>query len=90
MISVDHDRWDERPVAFVVLEDGERENELREELRGHVTAEYPKWWSPDAIRFIDEGSKGARGTFSKKRLTEENVDEGVREAVAENAPGSRY
>ncbi|MFB6084663.1 MAG: long-chain-fatty-acid--CoA ligase [Halorientalis sp.] len=88
VVPVDHPEWDERPVAFVVVEDGVAESPaLAEELRAYVAEEYPDWWAPDVIEFIDEIPKGSTGKFSKLDLTEDYVDEGIRERVREAAPG---
>ncbi|MDY7103421.1 MAG: long-chain fatty acid--CoA ligase [Actinomycetota bacterium] len=66
VIGVDHPRWQERPLACVVVRAGSsvRADELREFLAGRVA----KWWLPDDIVFIDEVPKTATGKFSKKDL----------------------
>ncbi|GGL66793.1 long-chain-fatty-acid--CoA ligase [Halocalculus aciditolerans] len=89
VIPVDHPQWDERPVAFVVVDGDFDEDELREELKAYVAEEYPKWWAPDAIRFIDEVPKGSTGKFSKKTLVDEFIDDELKREVSESAPGSR-
>ena len=87
VVPVDHERWDERPAAFVVLrEDVADPDAVRAELRRLVAEEYPRWWAPDAIRFIDEIPKGSTGKFSKSTLRDEYVDADVEAAVADNAP----
>jgi len=66
VVPVEHETWDERPVAFVVVADGvEAGDDLSETLREHVGAEYPSWWIPDVIEFIEEILKGSTGKFSK-------------------------
>ncbi len=88
VVPVDHPTWDERPAAFVVPEDDDAdEDALRASLREHVTEEYPDWWSPDAVRFIDEIPKGSTGKFSKVTLVEEYVDDSLRKRVRKQAPG---
>lgn len=87
VIPVPHERWDERPAAFVVTRDDVTdEAQLFEEIRDLVAAEYPSWWVPDAIRLIDEIPKGATGKFSKQTLRDDYVDEDLTSAVAANAP----
>jgi fatty-acyl-CoA synthase len=90
VLPVDHPTWDERPVAFVVVEDGvDADENLRADLRDHVAAEYPSWWLPDVIEYIPEVPKGATGKFSKLDLEDQYVDDDLRERVRENAPGER-
>jgi fatty-acyl-CoA synthase len=90
VVPVEHETWDERPVAFVVVADGvEAGDDLSETLREHVGAEYPSWWIPDVIEFIEEIPKGSTGKFSKNDLERQYVDDEVRARVREKAPGER-
>ncbi|EMA52123.1 long-chain fatty acid--CoA ligase [Halococcus thailandensis] len=81
VVGVPHERWQERPVAFVVASE-ERES-LKDELLDLVGEDYPKWWVPDDVLFIDEVPKTATGKFSKKDLREEYSDESL---IAGKAP----
>ncbi|HSY15157.1 MAG TPA: long-chain fatty acid--CoA ligase [Jatrophihabitantaceae bacterium] len=59
------ERWGERPVAFVVLEDDAGSAEgLEEFLRERVA----KWWIPDDFVVIDSIPRTSTGKFDKKRL----------------------
>jgi len=89
VIPVENQTWDERPAAFVVVDGVDDLDALRDELREHVGAEYPAWWIPDAIEFIEEIPKGATGKFSKTDLEQEYVNDELRERVREHAPGER-
>jgi fatty-acyl-CoA synthase len=66
VIGVRHEKWQERPLACVVVKDGESvtKEELLEFLEGRIV----KWWMPDDIVFIDEVPKTSVGKFSKKDL----------------------
>jgi fatty-acyl-CoA synthase len=66
VVGIPHPKWDERPLACVVLNEGEdaSEDEILEFLRPKVA----KWWLPDAVEFIDEVPKTSVGKFSKKDL----------------------
>ena len=77
VIGVPHERWQERPVAFVVPAAGVEAASLQEELQSMLAAEYPKWWLPDDIIQIDEVPKTATGKFDKKVLREEYADESL-------------
>src|SRR5699024_9551883 len=79
--GVPHEKWQERPVAFVVA-DGTDEDDLAEELRAMIAEEYPKWWVPDEVVYIEEVPKTATGKFSKKDLREEYSDESLVEGRA--------
>ncbi len=78
VVPVPHERWDERPAAFVVTRDAvSDEAALRQEIKDLVAESYPSWWVPDAIRLVDGIPKGATGKFSKQTLRDEYVDESV-------------
>jgi fatty-acyl-CoA synthase len=74
VIGVPHEKWQERPVAFVVPAAGADEDAVSEEVMGMLADEYPKWWLPDDIVFIEEVPKTATGKFSKKDLREQYSD----------------
>ena len=74
VVGVPHEKWQERPVAFVVAAEGADEETIREEVMELLRDEYPKWWLPDAIEFIDAVPKTATGKFSKKDIREEYTD----------------
>ncbi|MGY1619174.1 long-chain fatty acid--CoA ligase [Geodermatophilus sp. SYSU D00691] len=66
VVGIPHPKWDERPLACVVVKEGEElsEDEVLEFLKPKVA----KWWLPDAVEFIDEVPKTSVGKFSKKDL----------------------
>ena len=66
VIAVPHPRWQERPLATVVLKPGE--SATKEELLEFLTPRVAKWWLPDDVVFIDEVPKTSVGKFSKKDL----------------------
>ena len=72
VIAVSSAKWMERPVACVVVNDGEvlTEDELLDYLRPRMA----QWWLPDRIEFIDEVPKTSTGKFSKKTLRERFAD----------------
>mgnify|MGYP000094322634 FL=1 len=86
VIGVPHEKWGERPVAFVVPVEGADREALVEEVAALVREDYPDWWVPDAVEFIDAVPKTATGKFSKKDLREEFADESLIEG---DAPESR-
>jgi fatty-acyl-CoA synthase len=66
VIGVPHPRWQERPLATVVLKEGG--SATKEELIEFLTPRVAKWWLPDDVVFIDEVPKTSVGKFSKKDL----------------------
>ena len=78
VVGVPHERWQERPVAFVVPGAAAAdEAALRDEITDMLAEDYPKWWLPDDIEYIDEIPKTATGKFSKKDIREEYADESL-------------
>lgn len=66
VIGVPDERWDERPLACVVLKTGTETtaNDLCSFLEPRVA----KWWVPERWTFIPEIPKTSVGKFDKKRL----------------------
>ena len=66
VVGVAHEKWQERPIACVVLGQGETatEDEIIDFLRPLVA----KWWLPDKVLFVDEVPKTSVGKFDKKVL----------------------
>jgi fatty-acyl-CoA synthase len=66
VIAVPHPKWSERPLACVVVKQGEQlgKDEVLDFLRERLT----KWQVPDDVVFIDEVPKTSVGKFSKKTL----------------------
>ncbi|PSP51069.1 fatty-acid--CoA ligase [Halobacteriales archaeon QH_3_68_24] len=75
VIGVPHEKWGERPVAFVVPAEGADREALPGEIEALLREDYPDWWLPDTVEFIDAVPKTATGKFSKKDLREEFADE---------------
>ncbi len=72
VVGVPHPKWDERPLACVVVKEGETltSDEVIEFLRPRLA----KWQLPDAVEFITEVPKTSVGKFSKKTLRERFAD----------------
>ncbi|MEZ5235937.1 MAG: long-chain fatty acid--CoA ligase [Acidimicrobiales bacterium] len=72
VIGINHPRWQERPLACVVLKPGE--TATREEILAFLEGRIAKWWLPDDVVFIEEVPKTSTGKFSKKDLRTRFVD----------------
>lgn len=68
VIAVPDPKWDERPLAVVVLAEGA--TVTPEELRDHLAPRFAKWWLPDRFEFVEEIPKTAVGKFRKTALRE--------------------
>jgi acyl-CoA synthetase (AMP-forming)/AMP-acid ligase II len=66
VIARPDERWSERPLACVVLEDGAALD--CDELRRHLLEHVAKWWVPEDFVAIDEVPKTSVGKFDKKVL----------------------
>jgi fatty-acyl-CoA synthase len=71
VIAVPDERWGERPMAVVVLADGEDVGP--EELRDHLSKDFAKWQLPERFEFIDALPRTATGKFKKTDLRERFV-----------------
>ncbi len=72
VIAVPHPRWMERPLACVVVKDGEDLG--KEELLDYLRERLTKVQVPDDVVFIDEVPKTSVGKFSKKTLRDKYGD----------------
>ena len=67
-----HPRWDERPLAAVVLKPGM--TATAEELREYLAPKFAKFWLPDAFVFIDAIPRPSTGKMLKAQLREQFRD----------------
>jgi fatty-acyl-CoA synthase len=66
VIGVPHPKWQERPVACVVVRPGE--TVTAEEIIEFLRPQVAKWWLPEEVVFVDEVPKTSVGKFDKKVL----------------------
>jgi len=71
VIGVPDERWDERPMACVVLKPGA--TATPEELKSWLAERTAKWWVPERWSFIAEVPKTSVGKFDKKVLRARNA-----------------
>jgi fatty-acyl-CoA synthase len=84
VIGVPHPRWQERPLAAVVLKPDAAAT--KEELLDYLRPRVAKWWLPDDVVFIDEVPKTSVGKFSKKTLRDRFADYKLPTVDAADAP----
>jgi fatty-acyl-CoA synthase len=71
VVGVAHPKWEERPLALVVLRDEFREKVSGEEIREHLARKFAKWQLPDEVIFVDAIPKTSVGKIDKKIIREE-------------------
>ena len=72
VIGVPHPKWQERPVAAVVLKEGAQAT--AEELRTFLAQSFAKWQLPDAFVFLETIPRTSVGKFKKIALREQFAD----------------
>ena len=75
VVAVPDERWDERPLACIVLKDGEAVTPG--ELRDYLADRVAKFWLPERWTFIDEVPRTSVGKFDKKVLRARYADGGL-------------
>jgi fatty-acyl-CoA synthase len=66
VIGVPDERWQERPLAAVVLREGATTTPA--ELREHLSGRFARWQLPEHWAFIPEVPKTSVGKFSKRTI----------------------
>jgi fatty-acyl-CoA synthase len=74
VVGIPHPKWDERPVAFVVLKEDAKGKVDKQELLDFLQGQFVKWWIPDDLVFLDEIPKTSVGKFLKRALREQYKD----------------
>jgi fatty-acyl-CoA synthase len=73
VIAMPDEKWQERPLAVVVLKDGA--TATADELSAFLAPQFAKWWLPDRIEFVAEIPKTAVGKFKKTALREQFAEQ---------------
>ncbi|MBP2258863.1 long-chain fatty acid--CoA ligase [Virgibacillus alimentarius] len=74
VVSVPHPKWQERPVACVVLKDGYQNVVSKNDIIKYLEPQFAKWWLPDEVLFMEEIPKTSVGKFMKKALRDQVKD----------------
>ena len=69
VVGIPHPKWDERPMLFVVTNDGEPIE--KDSILEFLASKVAKWWLPDEIVFMKELPHGATGKLQKFELRDE-------------------
>jgi fatty-acyl-CoA synthase len=72
VVGVPDEKWGERPLATVVVKDGE--TVTAEQLREHLAGTVAHWQLPERWSFVDEVPKTSVGKFDKKVIRRQYAD----------------
>ncbi len=73
VVGIPHPKWDERPLALVVLRE-EFKSVSKEEIHKHLSNKFAKWQLPDEILFVDTIPRTSVGKLNKKTIRMEYCD----------------
>lgn len=76
VVAQPHPKWDERPVAMVVLKEGEELD--AQAVLAHCTSQFAKWQLPDDVLFVDAIPLTTTGKMDKKVVRAKLQDDGYR------------
>ncbi len=85
VIAVPDDRWSERPLVAVVLEEGA--DTSPDDLLDFLGPRVSRWWLPERWVIIDEVPKTSVGKFDKKVLRARHADGEFEVIEVDTAPG---
>ncbi len=72
VIGVPDERWDERPLATVVLREGA--SVTADELRDFLATDFAKWQLPERFAFVEAVPRTSVGKFDKKVIRRQYAD----------------
>ncbi|MFX0105523.1 MAG: long-chain-fatty-acid--CoA ligase [Candidatus Hodarchaeota archaeon] len=73
VIGIPHPKWDERPLALIVLREG-FETVSIDEIREYLAKTFAKWQLPDEILFVESIPRTSVGKLNKKVMRMEYND----------------
>ncbi|RMF24297.1 MAG: fatty-acid--CoA ligase [Deltaproteobacteria bacterium] len=76
VVAQPHPKWDERPVALVVCDEGAAPT--REQVIEHCAKAFAKWQLPDDVLFVEELPLTTTGKIDKKKIRADLAEQGYR------------
>ncbi|ATO66377.1 fatty acid--CoA ligase [Mycobacterium avium] len=76
VVGVPDERWEERPLAVVVVKDGASVD--ADQLRKFLADKVVRWWLPERWTFVDEIPRTSVGKYDKKAVRSRYADGGYR------------
>jgi fatty-acyl-CoA synthase len=74
VVAHPHPKWDERPVALVVLDAGASVDQ--DAILAHCATAFAKWQLPDDVLFVDSIPLTSTGKMDKKVVRADLEDQG--------------
>ena len=69
VVAQPHPKWDERPVALIVLEEGKTEADVPvQAVLDHCATAFAKWQLPDDVLYVDSVPLTSTGKMDKKTV----------------------
>jgi fatty-acyl-CoA synthase len=75
VVAVPDERWDERPLACVVLKPGA--SATPEQLRDFLSDKVARWWLPERWTYIEAVPRTSVGKFDKKVIRQWYAEEQI-------------
>jgi fatty-acyl-CoA synthase len=72
VVAVPDDRWQERPLAVVALQEGADASPM--ELREFLADKVVRWWLPERWTFVDQVPRTSVGKYDKKTIRARHAD----------------
>jgi fatty-acyl-CoA synthase len=70
--GVSHPKWEERPIALLVLRPEQKGKVAKEDILAHLlNKKFAKWQLPEAVLFVDTIPKTSVGKIDKKVIREQ-------------------
>ncbi|MFX0030232.1 MAG: AMP-dependent synthetase, partial [Candidatus Hermodarchaeota archaeon] len=70
VVGIPHPKWEERPLALIVLRVG-FESTTKEEISKHLSTSFAKWQIPNEILFVQSIPRTSVGKLDKKVIRDE-------------------
>jgi fatty-acyl-CoA synthase len=74
VVAQPHPKWDERPVALLIVEDGVEVS--KESVLEHCSSIFAKWQLPDDVLYVDSIPLTSTGKIDKKVIRAKLDDDG--------------
>ncbi len=72
VVGVPDERWQERPLAVVVLKEGASAD--AGDLRGFLADKVVRWWLPERWTFVEQIPRTSVGKYDKKTIRSQHAD----------------
>ncbi|MHA2073675.1 MAG: AMP-binding enzyme, partial [Candidatus Hodarchaeales archaeon] len=74
VVGCPHPKWQERPLALVVVRDEFKTKVTKEEIKKYLAKKFARWQLPEEILFVNRILKTGVGKIDKKTIRTEYKD----------------